>query len=85
MFKFIVISIICFYLLFKVVGLLFRVLFSAMGSNTPPRSVFGSGGFSKNNSKRRPASGNINVDYIPEDKSKKEFKGGEYVDYEEVK
>jgi hypothetical protein len=34
---------------------------------------------------KRPNS-NVNIDSVPHDKSKKaEFKGGEYVDYEEVK
>ena len=33
---------------------------------------------------KKPA-GNLNVDYVPEDKNKKDFPGGEYVDYEEVK
>ena len=32
-------------------------------------------------------SGNVHVDYIPEDyqKQKKDFDGGKYVDYEEIK
>ena len=32
-------------------------------------------------------SGNVRVDYIPEDKlnPKKDFEGGQYVDYEEIK
>jgi hypothetical protein len=36
---------------------------------------------------RRPSDGNVNIDSIPRDKQsrKAEFKGGEYVDYEEVK
>jgi len=35
---------------------------------------------------RRPGDGNVHIDSIPPDKQKKsEFKGGEYVDYEEVK
>lgn len=29
--------------------------------------------------------GDINVDYVPDDNKKSDFKGGEYVDYEEVK
>ena len=32
-------------------------------------------------------SGNVRVDYVPEDyqKTKKDFEGGQYVDYEEIK
>jgi UPF0716 family protein affecting phage T7 exclusion len=29
--------------------------------------------------------GDVNVDYVPTDVNKEGFKGGEYVDYEEVK
>ena len=29
--------------------------------------------------------GNVKIDYIPEQPERKDFKGGEYVDYEEVK
>jgi hypothetical protein len=34
----------------------------------------------------RPSDGNVNIDYVPgkEGKGKKGFKGGDYVDYEEV-
>jgi len=36
---------------------------------------------------RRPPNGNVNVDSAPQQKEKKRsgFKGGEYVDYEEIK
>ncbi len=39
---------------------------------------------------KQPADGNVNIDYIPEEDKKngkgpRNFKGGEYVDYEEVK
>ena len=29
--------------------------------------------------------GNLNIDYIPEDKTQPGYKGGDYVEYEEVK
>ena len=35
----------------------------------------------------RPAGGNVNVDRVPDNKANdknKEFRGGEYIDYEEV-
>jgi hypothetical protein len=38
--------------------------------------------------RRRPKTGNVNVDHVPEDfasKRAKEIKGGDYIDYEEVK
>jgi len=31
------------------------------------------------------AKGNVNIDYIPEQPERRDFNGGEYVDYEEVK
>jgi hypothetical protein len=31
------------------------------------------------------AKGNVKIDYIPEQPERKDFNGGEYVDYEEVK
>lgn len=40
---------------------------------------------------KQPNDGNVNIEYIPEDEKKhhgkgpRNFKGGEYVDYEEVK
>ncbi|HLT81443.1 MAG TPA: hypothetical protein VKZ86_10460 [Cyclobacteriaceae bacterium] len=36
---------------------------------------------------RRPNDGNVNIDSVPPDKQSRKagFKGGEYVDYEEVK
>lgn len=38
------------------------------------------------NFNRRPAGGNVNIDSVPDEKKKKtDFKGGEYIDYEEVK
>ncbi len=48
--------------------------------------------FSKNRPKdqSKPVSsskrqGETTLDYIPEDKKRKDFKGGDYVDYEEIK
>ncbi|UXP33326.1 DUF4834 domain-containing protein [Reichenbachiella agarivorans] len=37
---------------------------------------------------RQPADGNVHIDYVPKkgkEKEEKYFKGGDYVDYEEVK
>lgn len=43
-----------------------------------------SGNHSRNNSNGR-SNGEVRIDYIPEKPDRKEFNGGEYVDYEEVK
>jgi hypothetical protein len=45
-----------------------------------------SSGYSENNNNRRPPNGNVNVDSAPQkEKKRSSFKGGEYVDYEEIK
>lgn len=45
--------------------------------------------FNGGNGKQRPSDGNVNIDYAPKQnstkKSSENFKGGDYVDYEEVK
>ena len=41
-----------------------------------------------NNVHRRPTNGNVDIAYVPKngkDKVEKNFNGGEYVDYEEIK
>jgi hypothetical protein len=87
-FKFIILSIIGFYILFKVVGFLFRLLISASANNL--RSYQQSQQYQQqqansSNHKKAAPNSNVNIDYIPDDRSKTEFKGGDYVDYEEVK
>lgn len=82
MIKFLVITFLVGYLIFKLTGLFFKYL-------TGGQSYTGKGQQSNqkyNASSQQPGDGNIRVDYVPnhEDKEKKNFKGGEYVDYEEV-
>jgi hypothetical protein len=44
-----------------------------------------SSGYSEKD-KRRPLNSNLNVDNVPpKEKKKSDFKGGDYVDYEEIK
>jgi len=70
--------ILLFLLLFRVVGYVMRLL---LGRSTADRA---STQFRQ--SRRRPAGGNINIDYVPgeENRKDKKYEGGEYVDYEEV-
>lgn len=76
MFKFLLIVFLISYIIYKVGGFFFRILTLGGTSQRPPR----------NQPPRRPPGANVNVDYSPEKKnSKGDFKGGEYVDYEEVK
>lgn len=63
------------YVLYKL-GL-FRGLLNAVTRDPGPGRSF-----------RRPADGNVNIDSVPEDKQRTRHsghKGGEYVDYEEIK
>lgn len=62
------------YLLYKIGFLRFN-FHSEVRGNDPHR-----------NFNRRPADGNVNVDSVPpKKKDRKDFKGGDYVDYEEIK
>ena len=71
MFKLIIILVLLIYILNKVSAFLFRVL--GQSRQTPPNF-------------RRPADGSVHMDTAPRKENKKSgLKGGEYVDYEDVK
>lgn len=79
MLKFFLIVFILGYVFFKGLGFFFRVILggSAVNRNTE-----------QSHTQRQPSGGNVKVDYAPQNNSKKsksDFKGGEYVDFEEVK
>lgn len=70
-------------LVLRGLGAVMRLLFGGNLANRAARN------FQEGQNPRRknkPAGGNVNVDYVPGkgDKTKKGFKGGEYVDYEDV-
>jgi hypothetical protein len=72
--KFILFAVVFIYLVRKVGGLVYRL----MGGKPPQQ----------NPQQQYRKQGDINVDYSPKGKKDKfgnDFKGGEYVDYEEVK
>ncbi len=79
MLKFLAILFIVSYLTYKVGGYLIRALYITLGHDPSQRNF--------HRKSKASADGNINIDYVPQDKkrSKKDFKGGEYVDYEDVK
>ncbi|MEM1406173.1 MAG: DUF4834 domain-containing protein [Bacteroidota bacterium] len=75
MLKFLLIVGLIGFLLFRVLGVFFRVL---TGSTVNPKSQ-------DFHQTRKPKDGNVNVDYIPgKEKKGNRYKGGEYVDYEEL-
>ena len=70
-------------LVLRGIGALMRLLFGGGLANRTVRD-FQDGG---NPRRRKPSGGNVDIDYEPgkEKATKKGFKGGEYVDYEDVK
>lgn len=83
MLKFLVITFLIGYLIFKLIGFAFRsVLRSSASSYGQQQSNQQS-----NYSGKKPSDGNVNIDYVPkkDQRDKKNFKGGEYVDFEEIK
>ena len=76
MFKFILIVFLISYVVYKVGGFFFRVITLGGSAQRQQRSTHNT---------RRPSGSNVNVQYPSNGKKKDDFKGGEYVDYEEVK
>jgi hypothetical protein len=86
------------YLLFRVVNFFFKVMYTVSGAKKQQANFNRSqqrqrqNGYGPQSRKyKQPSDGNVNIDYIPEDdkekngKGPRNFKGGEYVDYEELK
>lgn len=84
MLKFLIIIGLIAYVFYKVGGALFRMFF--LGASQQARYQNQRYREQTQQSRKAPG-GNVNIDYVPqkEDKSNKGFKGGDYVDYEEVK
>jgi len=83
------------YLLFRLVNFVFKVIRTVSGAKEQAQQFNRQYARQQNhgpNSRKykQPTNGNVNIEYIPEEdkkknKSNRDFKGGEYVDYEEVK
>ena len=82
MLKFLIIIFLVGYIFYKVGGVLFRALTGTLGGDQYSRGNFQG----RPNQNPRPKGGNVNIDYVPKDKKdRKDFDGGEYVDYEELR
>jgi len=83
LFKFIIISFIVLYIIFKLSGYIIRALFFVASKQMENQYKQQAGQQQKKTTYRN---GEIHIDY-PSEKSaqKKNFKGGDYVDFEEVK
>ena len=90
--KFIVVTILVIYFIRLVFPFLFRFLLGMFLKKKMRNGTF----FYSNMNQQRPyqeqqpntngrAPGKVKIDYIPEQPERREFNGGEYVDYEEVK
>lgn len=80
MLKFLLILFLIGYLFFKIGGFLFRLFLGRTAKAAQERQY-------KQNNKGRTTKDGINIDHIPNQKGKRtggNFKGGEYVDYEEL-
>ncbi|MBV6641533.1 MAG: DUF4834 family protein [Cyclobacteriaceae bacterium] len=85
MLKIIIISVLVLYLVFKLVGFAFRIMF---GAAYEQQRKARQGQQQQYTTRRKAPNSNLNIDTQPENqraKSSKEYKGGDYVDYEEVK
>ncbi len=84
MVKFLIISVLIIYILYKVFGFIFRALFFTLSGRQHHQKR-------KNNTSfytKKPVDGNVEIKYNPTENGQqqdKKFKGGEYVDYEDVK
>jgi len=75
-----------FYFLFRVAGFFFRVLTGGLGARAAYQHS--QNNQSNQKSRRKTNADGVSIEYAPENKSKRSasnFKGGEYVDYEEIK
>ena len=90
MLKFLIVSFLIIMFLRLVAPFLLRWLVKFIFKKTIRNAGFGAPqhpfGDSQNHQYKKP-NGNVRVDYIPEEhqKQRKDFEGGQYVDYEEVK
>jgi hypothetical protein len=78
MLKFVLIVFIIGYVFFKGLGFFFKTIVGGQSMNRPGQD---------GSTQRKTTNGNVSVDFKPDDNknSKKDFKGGEYVDFEEIK
>ncbi len=81
------------FIVYKAGRFLYKILYFLAGGRPPYSQQTFNGKNYRNGTangqpdKRRAPNSNLNIEYIPDDKNKdkKDFRGGEYVDYEEVK
>ncbi|GAA5031916.1 hypothetical protein GCM10011506_24850 [Marivirga lumbricoides] len=87
MFKVLLITFLIGYIFFKVGGFLFRIFLGGLGAKYATQN--GRQHFNNQSQQKKKTADGINIEFVPEDdknkRSASNFKGGEYVDYEEIK
>ncbi|WP_421894027.1 DUF4834 family protein [Marinoscillum sp.] len=85
MLKFLLIIALISYLIYRVGGFLFRILF--LSAQQQRQQYQSTGQSNQQHARKRAAGSNLDIDYVPGERKneKKDFRGGDYVDYEEVK
>ncbi len=81
MFKFLILIFIFFFVIVRIGGFVIKLLFSGFGGQQ--RNTFDR---DEKQQQKKPRDGNVSIDYVPDSKKKdsQKFKGGDYVDYEEM-
>ncbi|MEM0941198.1 MAG: hypothetical protein AAF600_13315 [Bacteroidota bacterium] len=81
MFKFLIVLVLIIYIFYKVAGILFRIVFSGLKSDPWHFQT------KRQQYSKKASNSNLNIDNIPRKQSKKNknYDGGEYVDFEELK
>ncbi|MBU2915440.1 MULTISPECIES: hypothetical protein [Reichenbachiella] len=81
MLKFLVLFILFFWIVFKLGGFFMRMFLGNMVNQNRQQSA-------QQHQQRQPQDGNVHIDFVPKKgtkaANKSDFKGGDYVDYEEV-
>lgn len=85
MLKFLVISFLLFFIVYKILGFFFKLLIrNNISNHQQQQHQYRNGHYNK-----KPSDGNVTIDYVPDEgkKSQKQpdHKAGDYIDYEEVK
>lgn len=82
--KFVFIFFLVLYLISKIFGFFIRTFFGRVANQQRQHQQTNA-----RQGHKKPAGGNVNIDYVPGDtkpaSEEKDFRGGDYVEYEEVK
>jgi len=81
MFKAFILIFVVLWVIVKLGGFIVRTFFSGLVNQSRPQQS------NRQQQKKQPSDGNVSIEYAPKNKrdaKDKDFRGGDYVDYEEV-